>query len=82
VRLQGTVNQIDGSRWSLEFGTVKVDSTADLSGTPNVGVRVILWCDRATDGSLEALYARILDDVPVLTPTPAPAPEVTPVVTP
>lgn len=73
MRLQGTVNHIDGSRWTLEFGTVKVDSTAGVLGTPNVGVRVILWCARdSRDGTLEALYARILDDVPVLTPTPAP----------
>lgn len=73
IRLQGTVNAIDNTRWTLEFGEVRVDSTADVTGTPNVGVRVILWCSRATqDGSLEARFARVLDDIPVLTPTPVP----------
>jgi hypothetical protein len=72
VRMQGTVGEIDGSSWTLEFGAVKVDSTADVTGTPAVGVRAILWCDRDIEGNLEAQYARVLDDVPVLTPTPEP----------
>ncbi len=72
IRLQGTVSQIEGTRWTLEFGEVKVDSTSDVTGRPDVGVRVILWCARDTDGSLAALHARVLDDMPVLTPTPVP----------
>ena len=74
VRFQGTISHIDGTRWNLEFGQVRVASTADVSGEPDVGVRVIVWGERGPDGALQARYVRVLDDVPVLTPTPGAEP--------
>jgi hypothetical protein len=65
VQLQGTIGDIDGSRWTLEIGTVRVASTADVSGRPDVGVRVFVWGERGVDGTLQATYARVLDDAPI-----------------
>lgn len=79
VQLQGTIRNIEGSRWTLEIGDVLVRSTARVTGTPDVGVRAIVWGQRGTDGTLQATYARVLDDSPVLAlvgaePTPSPQP--------
>jgi hypothetical protein len=79
VRFQGTISQIDGSKWSLEFGQVRVVSTAEVEGEPEVGVRVIVWGERGVDGNLQARYVRVLDDEPVLAPAPGPQPSATPV---
>lgn len=68
VQLQGTIGQIDGSRWTLEIGQVRVASTADVSGRPDVGVRVFVWGERGVDGTLQATYARVLDDAPITAP--------------
>lgn len=79
VQLQGTISAIDGSRWTLEIGDVKVASTARVSGRPDVGVRAFIWGQRGTDGTLQATYARVLDDAPILSlvgaePTPTDIP--------
>ncbi|HEV8573845.1 MAG TPA: DUF5666 domain-containing protein [Dehalococcoidia bacterium] len=77
ARLQGTMSQIDGAFWTLEFGTVRVASTADFSGPePVVGARALVWGRQNQNGVFEATYARVLDSSPVIaTPTPAPEPQ-------
>jgi hypothetical protein len=74
VRLSGAISKIDGAFWTLDFGTVRVASTADFSGPdPEVGVRALVWGKQNQNAVFEATYARVLDDNPVLsTPTPAP----------
>jgi hypothetical protein len=74
VRLQGNIYAIDGAMWTMEFGKVRVDSTVDVSGSPDVGTRAIVWAERGRDGGLQGRYVVVLDDVPVLTPTPSPSP--------
>ena len=74
IQLEGTISQIDGSRWTLEIGQVRVTSVAGVTGTPDVGKRVIVWGIQGRDGALEATYARILDQAPVVTPAPASSP--------
>ena len=75
VRLSGAISKIDGAFWTLDFGTVRVASTADFSGPdPEVGVRALVWGKQNQNAVFEATYARVLDDNPVLT-TPAPAPD-------
>jgi hypothetical protein len=76
---EGTILQIDGSRWTLEIGQVRVASTAEVTGNPEVGKRVIVWVEQGRNGDLEATFARILDQSPVVTPAPAATP--TPVAT-
>lgn len=74
VQLEGTIGAIDGSRWTLEIGQVRVASTAEVipSGArPEVGKRVIVWVTQGRDGSLDATFARVLDQSPVVTPAPA-----------
>jgi hypothetical protein len=71
VQLEGTIIQIDGSRWTLEIGQVRVASTAQVTGKPEVGKRVIVWGTQGREGGLEATFARILDQSPVVTPAPA-----------
>lgn len=78
VQLEGTILQIEGSRWTLEIGQVRVASTAQVTGKPELGKRVIVWVTQGRDG-LEATFARILDQSPVVTPAPAVTP--TPVAT-
>jgi hypothetical protein len=81
VRAQGTIQQIDGSRWTLEFGQVRVDSRVDVTGEPQPGVRALLWGERGNDGGLQARYVIVFDETPVLAPTPiaaTPAPSATP----
>ena len=75
VRLSGAISKIDGAFWTLDFGTVRVASTADFSGPePEVGVRALVWGKQNQNAVFEATYARVLDDNPVLT-TPAPSPD-------
>jgi hypothetical protein len=71
IQLEGTILAIDISRWTLEIGQVRVASTARVrGGSPEAGKRVILWVTQGQD-SLNATYARILDESPVVTPAPA-----------
>jgi hypothetical protein len=74
VQVRGTIGEVDGSRWRLEFGQVRVTSTADVTGgEPQAGVRVIVWGERGTDGNVQARFARVLDDAPIAgVATPAP----------
>jgi hypothetical protein len=75
VQLEGTISEIDGSRWTLkDIGQVRVSSTAKVSGAPALGKRVIVWGSQGRDGELEGTFARILDQSPVTTPVPAGAP--------
>ena len=76
VRLNGTITQIDGAFWTLDFGNVRVASTADFSGPdPVVGARALVWGRQNQNAVFEASYARVLDKSPVITtPTPAPSP--------
>jgi hypothetical protein len=74
-QLEGTIIQIDGSRWTLEkIGQVRVASTAQVTGKPDLGKRVIVWVTQDRDGDFEATFARILDQSPVVTPVPAVTP--------
>ncbi|MEX0683610.1 MAG: DUF5666 domain-containing protein [Dehalococcoidia bacterium] len=67
VRTQGTISEIDGSRWTLEFGQVRVASTAEVTGgEPGVGQRALIWSEQGVDGELQARYARLLDDRSIL----------------
>ena len=75
VRLSGAIIKMDGAFWTLDFGTVRVASTADFSGPEaEVGVRALVWGRQNQNAVFEATYARVLDDNPVLT-TPTPAPD-------
>jgi hypothetical protein len=71
VQLEGTISQIDGSRWTLELGQVHVPSIAHVTGHAAVGVRVIVWGSRGSDGTIEGAYARVLDQAPIASLTPA-----------
>jgi len=69
IRTQGTIRAIDGSRWTLEFGDVRVLSTAEVAGADaGVGQRALIWSERGVDGGLEARYVRVLDDSSILNP--------------
>jgi len=73
VRLDVTITKLDGAIWTVDFGTVRVSSTADFSGPEEtVGARAIVWGRRNQNGVLEATFARVLDKTAVV-PTPAPA---------
>jgi hypothetical protein len=75
VRLSGAITKLDGAFWTLDFGTVRVASTADFSGPePEVGTRALVWGKQNQNAVFEATYARVLDENPVIT-TPAPTPE-------
>ena len=76
VRLDVLINGIEGALWTVDFGTVRVASTADFSGPEAVaGARAIVWGRQNQNGVVEASYTRILDKTAVIaTPTPAPAP--------
>jgi hypothetical protein len=73
VRLNGVITQIEGAFWTLDFGSVRVASTADFSGPdPVVGARALVWGQQNQNAVFEASYARVLDKSPVVaTPTPA-----------
>jgi hypothetical protein len=78
VRLSGAITQLDGAFWTLDFGIVRVASTADFAGPePEVGKRALVWGKQNQNAVFEATYARVLDEKPVITtpaPTPSPAP--------
>ncbi|MEO7666979.1 MAG: hypothetical protein ABIU97_08105, partial [Dehalococcoidia bacterium] len=78
IRLEGTILDIQGANWTMEFGDVRVGSTVDVSGDPEVGTRAILWAQQGRNGALEGVYAVVMDDIPVLTPTPSPSPTAAP----
>jgi hypothetical protein len=82
VSLNGVITQVDGGRWTLDFGTVRVASNADVSGPePVVGARALVWGRQNQNAVFEASYARVLDKSAVVsTPTPVePAPTTPPV---
>jgi len=73
VRLDVTITKLEGALWTVDFGTVRVSSTADFSGPEAVvGARAIVWGRQNQNGVLEASFARILDKTAVV-PTPTPA---------
>jgi len=80
VRTQGTISEIAGNRWTLEFGDVSVLATAEIAGgEPGVGQRVLIWSEPDAGGDLVARYVRVLDHesilgAPVDTVLPVPAP--------
>lgn len=75
IRFYDTITSVDGSLWMLQSFKVRVASTVPKSGgRPAVGVRVLGWGQQGRDGTLQAVYVRILDDHPVIT-TPTPAPD-------
>lgn len=76
VRVDVLINAIEGALWTVDFGTVRVASTADSSGPEAVaGARAIVWGRQNQNGAFEASYARILDKTPAIaTPTPAAEP--------
>jgi hypothetical protein len=80
VRVQGTILETHGSRWTLEIGQVHVPSITKVFGKVESGKRVMVWGTRGDDGVIEGTVARILDDtavVPVSSePTPTPVPDV------
>jgi hypothetical protein len=73
VRLDVTISKLEGALWTVDFGTVRVSSTAEFSGPEAVvGARAIVWGRQNQNGVLEASFARILDKTAVVaTPTPA-----------
>ncbi len=73
VQVQGTIIEIDGSRWTLEFAQVRVDSTVAVTGDADEGERALLWGERGRDGGIQARYVIVLDEEPVLLPTVSPA---------
>lgn len=77
VRVDVIISKIEGAFWTVDFGTVRVASTAESSGPePTVGARAIVWGRQNLNGVFEASYAHILDKTPVIaTPTPSPSPE-------
>lgn len=73
VRLDVTITKLEGALWTVDFGTVRVSSTADFSGPEEtVGARAIVWGRQNQNGVLEATFARVLDKTAVIA-TPAPA---------
>ena len=73
VRLDVTITKLEGAIWTVDFGTVRVSSTADFSGPEEtVGARAIVWGRRNQNGVLEATFARVLDKTAVV-PTSTPA---------
>jgi len=77
VRLNGVIAQIEGALWTMDFGTVRVASTADVSGPEAiVGARALIWGRQNQNGAFEASYSRVLDKSSVVT-TSTPAPEPT-----
>jgi len=73
VRLDVTITKLNGAIWTVDFGTVRVSSTADFSGPEEVvGARAIVWGRQNQNGVLEATFARVLDKAAVVA-TPAPA---------
>jgi hypothetical protein len=83
TRLDGVIQAIDGAHWTLEFDQVRVASTAQVTGgkPPEVGKRVIVWVTQRQDG-LDAVFARILDQTPVVTPAPVVPPTPSPTASP
>ncbi len=80
IRTQGTISGIGGSSWTLEFGDVSIQESAEIAGgEPGVGQRVLIWSERGEAGNLVARYVRVLDHRSILgalddTVLPAPAP--------
>ena len=80
VRTQGTISEIDGNRWALEFGDISVLATAEIAGgEPGIGQRVLIWSEPRAGGNLVARYVRVLDHEPInnafvdtVLPVPAP----------
>jgi hypothetical protein len=74
VRLNVVISGIEGAIWTVDFGTVRVASTADFSGPEAVvGARALVWGRQNQNGVFEATYARVLDkDAVITTQTPAP----------
>ena len=69
LRLQGTIKTIDGVAWTMEFGEIRVDSTAEVTGgEPGVGQRALIWSERGVNGGLKAVYVRVLDAESILAP--------------
>jgi hypothetical protein len=67
IRLQGTIKNIDGVAWTMEFGQIRVDSTAEvIGGEPGVGQRALIWGEQGVNGRLEAVFVRILDAESIL----------------
>jgi hypothetical protein len=66
VRLEGTATTIDDTVWNFGFGTVTVDSTTEVSGKPVAGARAIVWGSKDEDGTIEAVYVRVLDEHAVI----------------
>ena len=68
VRVEGTATTVTDTVWNFGFGEVKVDSTAEVSGKPISGARAIVWGSQDETGTIEAVYVRVLDERPVITP--------------
>jgi hypothetical protein len=68
VRVEGTATTIEDTVWNFGFGEVTVDSTAEVSGKPLAGARAIVWGSTDVDGTIEAVYVRVLDERAVITP--------------
>jgi len=68
TRWLGTIIAIEGSRWTMELGDVRVDSSADVSGVAVAGDRALVWVRSSTNGTLEATYARVFAQVSAPTP--------------
>lgn len=82
MRVLGAIRGIQDDRWELETGKVRITSATVISGSPQPGVRVLIWGRQAqSSGDLEATYVRVLDTSAVAataTPGPTPSPAPTP----
>ncbi len=63
IRTLGTISEIEGGNWTLEFGDVNVAASAKIAGgEPGVGQRVVIWSQPGVGGGdLVAHYIRVLD---------------------
>jgi hypothetical protein len=75
VRFEGTVTAVSGRNWTLEIGNVRVPAEAIVIGESAPAARVLGWARPTSDGTLEAVYVRVLDR---LAAAETPAPEFTP----
>ena len=61
VRVMGTVQSIEGTHWDVGIGMVRVNPSAEISGDPQEGARVLMWGNKSNVGVLQATYVRVLD---------------------
>ena len=64
VRLQGTVQTLDGDSWDIGIAEIGVDNRTEISGDPSEGSLVLIFGRPDERGDLQASYIRVLDQPP------------------